>query len=44
MLQYEVYVKDELDKDFPDPISELILGYYDIHSEYSYCVEQKDGG
>lgn len=38
MLQYEGYIKEELTKTFPDPISELILGYYDIHAEYSYCV------
>lgn len=27
MLQYEGYIKEELTKTFPDPISELILGY-----------------
>lgn len=41
MLQYEGYIKVELDKNLPDPISELILKYYDIHEEYSYCVGHK---
>lgn len=41
-IEYEKRVEQELKKNTPeDGINKIILDYYNIHEEYSYCVGHK---